>query len=426
MNNYKILIGGYDFEQKIHRGITFYGKALIKSLSKNELYLLTSSNFIEEKELMYLNILKKLDDPESDLISSKKKLLKYLKFLMGESKQFVYKNYKRNLKEKLYYLNYIDYFYNISYLYDMSGVHNRFFVKKPLDIRINRKIEYLILTSPMNIKSNIPTIQTLHDVLPLTCIEHPPNDNAKIFYYRIKNMIKYSEKIISVSEFSKKECIKIFPEAEGKIEVTYQPIPIYEEEEEIANDKVVQKSILEKFRLEKDGYLFFVGMLEKRKNIKLLIEAYLAVSDKIKIPLVLAGALGYGNEEFVSYLKDKKYKQKIIYLNYISNIEKLVLLKNARAFVFPSLNEGFGLPPLEAMRMGTPVLTSNITALPEVCGDAALLVNPYSLKELADGLVEISENNILRENLLKNAPKQVEKFSYDNFKEKINKVINLI
>jgi glycosyltransferase involved in cell wall biosynthesis len=426
MSSYKILIGGYDFEQKIHRGITFYGKALVKSLSENELYLLTSSKFVEEKELMYLNILKKLDDPESDLILSKKKLTEYFKFIIKNNKHLIYKNNKRNLKEKLQYLNYIDYFYNIPYLYDISGVHNKLFEKKPLDIKVSKEIDYLLLTSPMNIKSNIPVIQTLHDVIPLTCIEHPPMDSLKIFYYRVKNMIKYSEKIISVSNFSKEECIKIFPEAEDKIEVTHQPIPIYEEEEEIANDEIVQSSVLKKFKLKEDNYLFFIGMLERRKNIKLLIEAYLAVADKIKIPLVLAGALGYGKEEFISYLKDKKYKKKIIYLNYISNIEKLVLLKNARAFVFPSLNEGFGLPPLEAMKMKTPVLTSNVTALPEVCGEAALLINPYSLKELADGLIEISENNSLREELLKNAPKQVEKFSYDNFKAKINKVIDSI
>ena len=238
-----------------------------------------------------------------------------------------------------------------------------------------------------------------------------------------KYMLEYSEKVISVSNFAKEECLKIFPKYEDKIIVTYQPVPIYEEDKELAEDEVVKKAVLNKFKLISDNFLFYVGMLEQRKNIKNMIEAFLAIYEKIKIPLVLAGGLGYGREEFESYLKDESLNNKIIYLGYISNIEKLVLLKNARAFIFPSFSEGFGLPPLEAMMMGTPSLVSNVSSLPEVCAEAAFYINPYNIKELADGLVEITSNESLRSKLKENFITQINKFSFENFKNKIESIL---
>ena len=426
MKNCNILVGGYDFEQKIHRGITFYGKALIKTLENmdNKLGLLTSSKYAQEKYLYLLNIIRQLDNPSS--LGSKRKLFQFIKYNIRK-KDVILKNLynsKININTKLNYLKLINYFYNIPYIYDITGVHNRFFSKTPFNLRLDSKIDFFITTSPMNIKSNIPVIQTLHDVIPLSCIYHPPTDDSKIFYYRVQNMLKYSLKVLSVSEFSKNECIKIFPEFEKKIEVVYQPIPIYEDEKLLVNDENVQRSVLEKFSLEKDNFLFYVGMLEKRKNIKGLIEAFLAIYDKVKIPLVLGGAMGYGKKEFISYLKDKRLKNKIKYIGYINNIEKLALLKNTRAFLFPSFNEGFGLPPLEAMLMGTNVLTSNVSALPEVCGNAALLIDPYNIKELAEGIKEITLNDSLRQNMKKNYSTQLEKFSYESFEKKLAKVFD--
>jgi len=426
MKNYNILVGGYDFEQKIHRGITFYGKALIKALKSenNELGLLTSAKYAQENYLYHLNILRQLDNPQS--LSPKKRLFHFFKNKIVKKSNTLKNIYNSKISpnSKLNYLNFISYFYNIPYIYDLTGVHNKFFLKKPFEVKIKENIDFFVTTSPMNIKSNITLIQTLHDVIPLTCIYHPPQDDSKIFYYRIKNMLKYSDKILSVSEFSKSECLKVFPDFEKKIEVVYQPAPVYDDEMILVEDKSIQEGILKKFKIKKDNYLFYVGMLESRKNIKGLIEAFLAVYEKIRIPLVLAGALGYGNEEFISYLKDKKLKNKIKYIGYINNIEKLVLLKNTRSFLFPSFNEGFGLPPIEAMLMGTNILTSNVSALPEVCGNAALLIDPYNIKELAEGIKEITLNDSLRDDLKKNYSTQLEKFSYESFEKRLAKVFN--
>jgi glycosyltransferase involved in cell wall biosynthesis len=292
-----------------------------------------------------------------------------------------------------------------------------------MNIKLKTDIDKVILTSPTNVKFNVPMIQTLHDVIPITCIFHPPFDDSKIFYYRVKNMLKYSEKVISVSNFSKEECLKIFPQYEDKIVVTHQPIPIYEEDKQLAEDELVQLAVLKKYKIEKDNFLFYVGMLEKRKNIKNMIEAFLAVYEKIKMPLVLAGGIGYGEDEFRHYLYDKKLKKKIKYIGYINNIEKLVLLKNTRAFLFPSFSEGFGLPPLEAMLMGTPSLVSNVSSLPEVCGKASFYINPYNIKELADGIIEIVENEQVRAELKSNFNTQIDKFSFEAFRKKLSKIL---
>jgi glycosyltransferase involved in cell wall biosynthesis len=423
MKNYNVLVGGYDFEQKIHRGITFYGKALIKALynDKNSISLLTGAKDIKEKELSLLEVMKQLNDPH--YLDNKSKIKKFVKFLLNLNRYKIHQNRYVNLENKLQYLKYIENFYNIEHIYDLTTVHNRINLKRPMNIKLKTDIDKVILTSPTNVKFNVPMIQTLHDVIPITCIFHPPFDDSKIFYYRVKNMLKYSEKVISVSNFSKEECLKIFPQYEDKIVVTHQPIPIYEEDKQLAEDELVQLAVLKKYKIEKDNFLFYVGMLEKRKNIKNMIEAFLAVYEKIKMPLVLAGGIGYGEDEFRHYLYDKKLKKKIKYIGYINNIEKLVLLKNTRAFLFPSFSEGFGLPPLEAMLMGTPSLVSNVSSLPEVCGKASFYINPYNIKELADGIIEIVENEQVRAELKSNFNTQIDKFSFEAFRKKLSKIL---
>jgi len=424
MKNYNVLIGGYDFEQKIHRGITFYGKSLIRALNGYNLSLLTGVSGYKEERLTLLKILKHLDNPQ--MISNKLKIKKYIKYLLNLNRSDLIKNNYKLFGNKLQYLKFINKFYNLENVYDVTAIHNRVRLKSPMKLDV-QNINKVILTSPTNVVFNVPMIQTLHDVIPLTCIYHPPFDDSKIFYYRVKNMLEYSEKVISVSNFAKEECLKIFPKYEDKIIVTYQPVPIYEEDKELAEDEVVKKAVLNKFKLISDNFLFYVGMLEQRKNIKNMIEAFLAIYEKIKIPLVLAGGLGYGREEFESYLKDESLNNKIIYLGYISNIEKLVLLKNARAFIFPSFSEGFGLPPLEAMACGCPVVTSNITSLPEVCADAAIYCDPYSvisIQNAREKVMNMTESE--RKLLIKKGYERVKFFNVNDYKNKVLKVYESI
>ncbi|WP_456436043.1 glycosyltransferase family 4 protein [Thermovibrio ammonificans] len=420
----KILVGGYDFEQKVHRGIAFWGKALIRSLSENnDVYLLTSAVPHEEEKIALLNIIKNLENPEK--LGKKQKLLALLRSKIPLKKRpILVENefYGENrFEDKLQFLNFVKGFYNIKSFYDITAVQSRLFPKRPVKLKADG-FDLVITTSPMNLRCNVPLVQTLHDVIPLTCFN--TNDRSDVFYTILKHALRNSTKVLCISEFSKEECLKFFPQFEDKLVVTYQPIPVYAEEKTLAEDELIQKAILEKFGLRRKEFLLYIGVIEKRKNVKRLIEAFLAVYDKLKIPLVLAGALGYGKEEVERYLSD--FPDKIKYLGYVTNIEKLVLLKTARAFLFPSYSEGFGLPPLEAMLMETPVLTSNRSALPEVCGDAALYVDPFSTKELAEGIVEIATNEKLQNELTEKGKKRVEEFSFEKFKSRIRKALQEI
>jgi glycosyltransferase involved in cell wall biosynthesis len=424
--NKNIVFCGYDLEQKLYRGINFYIKATVKVTKdmgyKN--YIVTGARSEKNPCLQELSVVRNLETQEK--IGKKKVILRYLKDLLNFNQfKVIEKNYI-NAQEipKLDYLSYVDGYINKTSIYEIIGLQSRMFdFPYSLDIKI---ADILFATCPMNIKNKNKkgfTIQTLHDIIPLVCAYHPPKDSSRIFYKRVKSMLNYSDMIFSVSEFSRQELLKIFPKYEEKIHVTHQPVPINEEEKSIACEELFQKATLSKYNLEKSGYLLFVGVLEKRKNIESIIDAYLAIKEKINMPLVLVGSLGYGSDKVKKIIKTNNSIRQI---GYVSNLEKLVLLKNANLFVFPSFYEGFGLPPLEAMTMGCPVLTSNTSALPEVCKDAALYVNPNNLVDIIEGILELVNNSSLRSELVQKGYEVSGHFSFENYQRKIQEIMRAI
>lgn len=162
-----------------------------------------------------------------------------------------------------------------------------------------------------------------------------------------------------------------------------------------------------------EPYLLYVGTLETRKNLVRLIKAYdLACSRRQMPSLVLAGKPMWGYRKIKRARRESPNADRIIITGPISENRKITLMKEAVALVFPSTYEGFGMPPLEAMELGTPVITSNVSSLPEVVGDAALLVDPLSIKELSDAMMEISANESLRTKLSAEGRQQASKFSW--------------
>ncbi len=423
-----ILFASFDFEQERQRGTTFYAKSAIKATKElgYENYLLTSSLTNKSDVVQRLNIYRQLSSPLKS--SSWILILKYIKNTLLPSKcKFVLPNYDltKGVSE-LNYLSYITGHLNINSIYNLISLHSNlcdfpYFLNLPK----HPKIEIVFCPSPMNIRINkkIKLVQTIHDIIPLSTILHPPDDVANIFYKRVKNMMIHSDMILSVSDFSKQEICKLFPEYAQKVFTSYQPVPIYPEEFQQVAELNTQQSVLVKYQLQSRDYLLFIGAVEKRKNILQMIAAYLAVKDKINIPLVIVGTLGYGSKECISYLDGKKFGDSIKYLEYISTVDKLVLLKKAKAFIFPSFSEGFGLPCLEAMQMGCPVLTSNTSALPEICGDAAFYVNPFDLNDLTKGILEISTNEDLRDKLIVKGYDRVRQFSMNVYQDNLQRLL---
>ena len=171
----------------------------------------------------------------------------------------------------------------------------------------------------------------------------------------------------------------------------------------------------------------FISVLEKRKNISNLFDAFAKAYSKIKIPLVIIGGKGYGYEDIMAHYNDlpENIKDHIIFTGFIEESDKNALLTNARAFVFPSIYEGLGLPVLEALVYGLPVLTSFTGALPEAGGKAALYINnPYDVNEIAEGIEKITLDTNLRSSLKQHIPEQLDKFSQEKFNQRFNSSIN--
>ncbi|MET0571712.1 MAG: glycosyltransferase family 1 protein, partial [Pedobacter agri] len=215
-------------------------------------------------------------------------------------------------------------------------------------------------------------------------------------WYRfiIPILARKSRKILTVSMFSKGEIIRILKQPAEKIIVA----PNASSQLDSGHSEPVMYG----------EYLLFVGSVDPRKNLITLINAFKSINQG-RLKLVIAGMV---NKNFGSV--DLDHDEDIIYLGKVSDAHLAALYKNAVAFVYPSLYEGFGIPPLEAMQHGCPVLVSNSSSLPEVCGDAAIYFSPYNTEELAEKIKLISENENLRTQLKQKGLKRVMEFSWFN------------
>jgi alpha-1,3-rhamnosyl/mannosyltransferase len=164
-----------------------------------------------------------------------------------------------------------------------------------------------------------------------------------------------------------------------------------------------------------DQYILFLGNLEPRKNLPRLMAAYQSLPQPIRrrYPLVIAGAKGWGTEEVKETLLSFRRDEKPIFTGYIPQTALPILYRGASLFVYPSLYEGFGLPVIEAMASGVPVITSGSTSLPEVVGDAGMLVNPYDVDRLKGAMMELLEDERKRKEMIEKGIVRARLFSWE-------------
>jgi glycosyltransferase involved in cell wall biosynthesis len=159
-------------------------------------------------------------------------------------------------------------------------------------------------------------------------------------------------------------------------------------------------------------YVLFVGTLQPRKNIVRLTEAFSKLEEK-DLNLVVVGKKGWQYEEILDAPKKYNVEKKVLFLDSVSDSDLFSLYKNAQCFVLPSLYEGFGLPILEAMQYGCPVITSNVSSLPEAGGDAALYFDPLNIEDMAQKIKMVLTDTNLREEMIKKGYNQIKKFSWE-------------
>lgn len=255
-------------------------------------------------------------------------------------------------------------------------------------------------------------VYTIHDMIPLR-LPHTTLDNKRQFLAACRRIARKADHIAVVSEATRRDVIQLLGVAEERVTTTWQSVSI-PERLRAASDEAVAAELEGVFKLGWKGYFLFFGAIEPKKNLARIVEAYLASGSDL--PLVVVGGRAWLDEEETALMhqarRDKKVRKKRIKLyDYLPFSMLVSLIRGARATVFPSLYEGFGLPVLESMLLGTPVITSTAASLPEVAGDAAILVDPYDVAALAREIRRLGSDDDLAAELSARGPSQAAKFS---------------
>lgn len=294
------------------------------------------------------------------------------------------------------------------------------------DVFFMPHINFIGLTPPppplIKEGSKCESILTIHD---LSFLRYPEFFSArKNFWHKMINVKKLAsrfDKIVAVSENTKRDIVDLCGVEPEKIKVIYSGAEdIYKQNHELEN-------IRKKYDLP-EKFILFLGTVEPRKNIDGLIGAYEILREKngdlAQYKLVIAGGRGWKSKEIYKRRENSKYRSDIKFLGYIEKKDKVYLYNLASLFVYPSFYEGFGFPPLEAMACGTPIITGLSSSLPEIIGNAGLMVDPYNTNDLAVAMEKVLTDDDLRNNLIQKGLERVKNFSWEKAAENYLKLFN--
>ncbi|QKD81952.1 glycosyltransferase [Thermoleptolyngbya sichuanensis A183] len=419
----KVLVDGYNLQLTTGTGIRTYAVNLIRALTVlgADVDVLLSRN--SNKKDPILDEVLFFDEQD---VGGRKLVenLMLVKDLLKSSVPSLYRAWRREavgevvLKQGKFTEDFIQLArsYNLPKCYSVANAAFNLFGRST-QVTIPEKIDLWHATFPLPV--SIPgakKVTTIHDLIPLR-LPYTTLDNKKDFYNKVKRSLKDSTLTIAVSEHTKKDVLSYFDADPDKIVVTYQPVnikPLDATPEEIGD-------FLKRYRLGYQNYLLFVGAIEPKKNVGRLLEAYAAL--ETDLPLVIVGKKAWSFEDDLGrldYLFDPGTKQDVRLLEYVPGDALRYLYQGAYCFVFPSLYEGFGLPPIEAMTMGCPVVTSSASCLPEVCGPAALYVNPYDVADIQAKLEQILGDRPLRDQLAETGKQVAQNFSLKNYLNRLS------
>ena len=378
----KILIDAFGIVDKT-TGVGQYSLQLLSALSE-----------IDNKNEYHINLSKKLNDNHSVFNLKNKQNIFFIRddvSAIGPKKQFYYYKLLRRNRFKF------DLFHS--------------------------------LNSELPLYGNIKSVVTFHD---LKYIKYPYFLNkfstikSKYLKYTMKKGAEKANKIIAVSRSTKKDIIHLLGIEKDKIKVIYEAsnLGIYSRK----NDNILNSDILKKYSIQKP-YFLYVGEKRPHKNLKGLIKAFAIFKEKYdirNISLVLTGKEYSAYSRYITTAENLGVKDSLIFTGFIPGKYLKTIYSEAEVLLLISFYEGFGIPILEAMECGTPVITSNISSMPEVAGEAALLVNPNNIQEIAEKMNNIANSEILRKQLIESGYKRVKQFSWEKTARQTLKVYNEI
>ena len=248
------------------------------------------------------------------------------------------------------------------------------------------------------------------DAIPLV---HPEWVSKRLRAFKnraFRQMARSAQRIITISEYSKADIVHYFGIPAERVSVTHLGVdPAFAQP--VA--QAVKTAVLARYALQ-PGFFVFVGTIQPRKNVARIIEAHRMLPEAIQkaYPLVIVGRNGWGTDALLPELQALESRGCGRWLNNVTDTELHALLQSARALVYPSLYEGFGLPVLEGFAAGLPVISSNTTSIPEVAGDAASLVNPERSDEIADAMRRLAEDGVLAADMAERGRQRVKEFTW--------------
>jgi glycosyltransferase involved in cell wall biosynthesis len=319
-------------------------------------------------------------------------------------------------------------------LIDLARLHfRRYGLRAHVNLDTAPSLFHATHPVPLRVRA-CPNIHTVHDIIPLR-LPYATLDDKKYFLRLVEHLCRNADHIVTVSEFSRRDIIRFFGIPENRITNTYQAVSIPEKLLAKSDDAVADE-LRHAFRLDMKEYFLFCGAIEPKKNVSRLIDAY-AMSGS-RHPLVIAGPLGWQYDADVEKIQDErfvKYRLKeggiradrqVRRLAYVPFAQLVTLIRGARALLFPSLYEGFGLPVLEAMLLGTPVMTSNVSSLPELAGNAASLIDPTEMDEMVAAIRALDNDADLRADLSAKGRERAKLFSAEAYRKRLGDVYSQV
>jgi glycosyltransferase involved in cell wall biosynthesis len=266
--------------------------------------------------------------------------------------------------------------------------------------------------SYMSLSSSVPTVMTVHDIIPLHIPQQLPFWTRHYYRYFLPRFLRHATQVVTVSDYVRRDILNTVSGME------YRQISV------IGNgcrsgfvplSPAQQQEVREAFS-EGQPYFFYTGAIHPRKNIPRLIRAFNLFKARSHSPakLILAGRFAWNTGEVSTALQQSPYRNDIILPGYVPETQLVRLMASSHALIYVSLSEGFGLPPLEAMYCDVPVIAANTTSLPEVCGEAALLTDPYSETAIAQSMEMLWNRPEIGRQLVEKGRQQRQQFNWDN------------
>jgi len=317
-------------------------------------------------------------------------------------------------------------------LIDITKAHFNIYGRLAM-LRLAEKPSLFHATHPVPIAiRNRPNIYTIHDIVPLR-LPYATLDNKKYFYRLLTKLAATADHIVTVSEHSRRDIIEFLGVDEGRVTNTYQAVDIPEALAGRSDDDVA-RDLAQSFKLDFGEYFLFYGAIEPKKNVSRMIDAYVASGTKRQ--LIIVGSDGWHNRGDLGRISDERFvtfridgnelarHRTVRRLKHLPQNQLVSLIRGARAVLFPSIYEGFGLPVAESMLLGTPVVTSNVSSLPEVAGDAAMLVDPYSTDVISRAIRTLDCDTDLCRDLSQRGREQAKKFSTAAYDTRLGALYN--